>query len=194
MATSCRPRIPRAAPGCTSSFATGNGAVVFESGALNADGSVGQRQRRRRVDSSSRTTPRSRAADQVQIYESILGDANGDVTTGLLTATRYLKDNRLLPRGFDKRTADPEIAVHGGAADDARLLAGGDRVRYIVRVGGATGPFTVDAELLYQPIGFRWANNLKNYDAAEAKRFTSYYDAMSSASATTLARARTRGL
>ena len=47
-----------------------------------------------------------KAADQVQIYESIMVDQAGAVTTGLLTAVRYVKDNRLLPRGFDKRTAD----------------------------------------------------------------------------------------
>ena len=51
--------------------------------------------------------------DQVQIYESILGDADSHPTTGLLSAVRYLKDNRLLPRGFDKATADPQIAVFG---------------------------------------------------------------------------------
>jgi hypothetical protein len=49
------------------------------------------------------TTPKS-AADQVEIYESIIGDENGHVTTGLLTGVRYLKDNRLLPDGFDKQT------------------------------------------------------------------------------------------
>ena len=38
--------------------------------------------------------------DQVQIYEPILGDRTGVPTTGLLTATQYLKDNRLLPRGL----------------------------------------------------------------------------------------------
>jgi hypothetical protein len=81
------------------------------------------------------------------------------------------------------------VAVHGAAADDPDFLDGGDRVGYAVPLGGAAGPFTIDAELLYQPIGFRWANNLKRYDAAEPRRFTSYYDSMASASATMLARA-----
>ena len=43
----------------------------------------------------------------MQIYESIMGTPAGAPTTGLLQATQYLKDNRLLPRGFDKRTAAP---------------------------------------------------------------------------------------
>jgi hypothetical protein len=52
-------------------------------------------------------------------------------------------------------------------------------VRYSVDVGSAGGPFTVQVELLYQPIGFRWAQNLKAYSqASEPKRFTEYYDAM----------------
>ena len=49
-----------------------------------------------------------------------------------------------------------------------------------VAAGG--GPFQVDVELLYQPIGFRWAHNLEKYDAPEPKRFVGYYNAMSSAS------------
>ena len=48
--------------------------------------------------------------------------------------------------------------------------------------------FSVDAELLYQPIGFRWATNLKTYDAPEPRRFTGYYDAMAGSGAATLAR------
>jgi hypothetical protein len=125
----------------------------------------------------------------VQIYEDILGDARGAVTTGLLSGVRYLKDNRLLPRGFDKRTADADIAVQGEALDDADFVAAGDRVRYAVPVGSASGPFTVTAELLYQPIGFRWATNLQSYNAAEPQRFTGYYAAMASAATTTLAKA-----
>jgi hypothetical protein len=41
-----------------------------------------------------------RRPDEVQIYESVIGDQAGVPTTGLLTAVRFLKDNRLLPRGF----------------------------------------------------------------------------------------------
>ncbi|HJZ72154.1 MAG TPA: hypothetical protein VKE51_10460 [Vicinamibacterales bacterium] len=167
----------------------GSGRIVFESGALNSDGSV--RGNDNDAD-ASRFEPHYRqitTPDQVQIYESIIGDANGAVTTGLLSAVRYLKDNRLLPRGFDKRSAEPDVAVHGDAADDPDFGGATDRVGYAIAVGAAQGPFTVDAELLYQPIGYRWATNLKAYNkAAEPQRFTTYYDAMASSSATLLAR------
>jgi hypothetical protein len=163
--------------------------VVFESGALEADGSI----RGNDNDSdATRLEPHYRAlrsAGEVQIYESVMADAEGRVTTGLLAAVRYLKDNRLLPHGFDKGTAGKDIAVIGDAADDGDFSGAGDRVRYIMPVGGAQGPFTVEAELMYQPVGFRWANNLKKYEAAEARRFNGYYDAMAKSSAVALARA-----
>jgi len=126
--------------------------------------------------------------DQVQIYEPILGDPAGKPTTGLLTATQYLKDNRLLPRGFDKATAQADIAVHGGARSDADFTGAGDRVRYRVPMAGATGPFTVDVELRYQSIGYRWATNLEKYDAAEPKRFVGYYRANAQSSSELVAR------
>ena len=53
------------------------------------------------------------AADQVQIYEPIMGDTEGKVTYTLLRAATYLKDNRLLPGGADKAKLPPEIAVQG---------------------------------------------------------------------------------
>jgi hypothetical protein len=165
-----------------------DGRVVFESGALRPDGSVQGNDNDADPTKFEPHYTEVRSADEVQIYESILGDANGSVTTGLLTATQYLKDNRLLPRGFDKRTAEPDIAVHGDALDDPDFTAASDRVRYAVAIGDAQGPFSIDAELLYQPIGFRWASNLKAYDAAEPRRFTGYFDSMAAASAATLAR------
>jgi hypothetical protein len=33
----------------------------------------------------------------VQIYEAVMAGPDGAVTTGLLTAVRFVKDNRLLP-------------------------------------------------------------------------------------------------
>jgi hypothetical protein len=104
----------------------------------------------------------------------VLGDRLGAPTTGLLTAVRYLKDNRLLPRGFEKTTADAEIGVYGGAAADPDFGAGGDRTRYRVPVSGS-GPYQVDVELRYQSIGFRWAHNLERYQAPEPARFVRYY-------------------
>ena len=54
-------------------------------------------------------------------------------------------------------------------------------------VSGARGPFEIEAELWYQPIGFRWARNLDAYDTFETTRFVRYYDAMASTSALMLA-------
>jgi hypothetical protein len=107
----------------------------------------------------------------------------------LLSAVGYLKDNRLLPHGFQKQTAGKDIAVIGEAADDPNFTDAGDLVRYSVASGAARGPFRVTAELWYQPIGFRWAHNLNPYSAAETRRFVSYYESMSSGTAVVLARA-----
>jgi len=170
------------------------GRSIFESGKVNPDGSI---QGNDNDADPARFEPHYaeiRSGDEVQIYESIIGDSAGRVTTGLLTGVRYLKDNRLLPRGFDKRLAEPDVAVVGGAADDQDFAAAGDRVSVSVDIGSAPGPFVVEAELLYQPVGFRWAANLKAYDKApEPRRFTGYYEAMAPAATATLARATTSG-
>ena len=165
-------------------------ALVFESGAVDGAGAIRGNDndidpRRYEPHYEQITQP-----DQVQIYEPVLGDRSGTPTTGLLTATQYLKDNRLLPRGFEKSTAPAEIAVYGLAANDADFSQSGDQVRYAVDVSGG-GPYTVQVELLYQSIGYRWANNLDSYDAPEPKRFVSYYRSMSSTSPVLVATATT---
>jgi hypothetical protein len=163
--------------------------VVFESGALKPDGSI---QGNDNDTDLTRYEPHYqiiRSADEVQIYESILKDAHGAVTTGLLSAVGYLKDNRLLPHGFDKSTADPEIDVQGGAATDAAFNDKGHRVRYSVEIGSAKGPFEVEAQLWYQPIAYRWAKNLGAYDGAEPRRFGEYFSAAGDSSAALLLKA-----
>jgi hypothetical protein len=111
------------------------------------------------------------------------------VTTGLLQATSYLKDNRLLPRGFDKSSATSDIAVRGPAASDRNFTGDGDLVKYIIAVAEGSAPFELSVELRYQTIAFRWADNLRRYDAAEPRRFVSFYDAMAESSTAVLARA-----
>src|SRR5262249_3751089 len=126
--------------------------------------------------------------DQVQIYESVMGDTAGLPTTVLLNGVRFIKDSRLLPDGFDKATASPDIAVVGTAANDADFRGGQDRVQYVVDPGTHTGPFQIEAELRFQSIGFRWAENLRRHESAEPKRFLGYYSAMSQGSSEVLAR------
>jgi hypothetical protein len=165
------------------------GHTVFESGALNPDGSI---QGNDNDADKERFEPHYReitSGEQVEIFEPILKDSEGKVTTGLLAALGYLKDNRLLPTGFDKKTAEPDIAVAGDALDDPDFVAGGALVRYSVPIGAAEGSLHVEAELWYQPIGFRWAHNLEPYDLPDIRRFVNYYESMSANTATVLARA-----
>jgi hypothetical protein len=164
----------------------GNDRVLFESGAVRPDGSIVGNDN---DEDAARFEPHYEEitrADQVQIFESILVDWQGRVTTGLLYGVTYAKDNRILPRGFDKATAEEDVAVHGAARNDASFVGGGDRVRYRLPISG-NGAVTVSAELLYQSIGYRWADNLSNYSNREAERFLGYYRDTISGSAVTVA-------
>ena len=107
-----------------------------------------------------------------------MGDMDGQVTTTLLSGFAYLKDNRLLPVGFDKTTVEPDIAVLGSAVADVNFLGGSDVVEYWIDVGENAGPFTVAVELLYQSIGYRWAQNLAQYQAPEPEHFLDFYGAL----------------
>jgi hypothetical protein len=167
------------------------GRTVFESGRVTPEGRI---EGNAGDDAPSAFEPHYQEitrADEVQIYESIMGTPAGVPTTGLLQATRYLKDNRLLPRGFDKATASAEIAVMGTARDDGDFVGEGDRVRYRVPVA-ATGALTVAVELRYQPIAYRWAQNLASYNAKETSTFVGYYNTMAASSSVIVAKASGR--
>jgi hypothetical protein len=164
-----------------------NTRTVFESGAIAPNGGIAGNDNDADTAGVEPHHTEIRAADQVQIYESVMSDPDGRPTTGLLKAVRYLKDNRLVPRGFDKVTADPQIAVVGTAGEDADFGSGGDRVRYAIEINEADGPFRIDVELRFQVIGFRWAENLRAYKAKETSRFVSYYESMASSSSEVIA-------
>jgi hypothetical protein len=124
---------------------------------------------------------------EVQIYEAIMVNAAGEVTTGLLKGVRFVKDNRVLPTGFDKATAGADIAVKGAAAGDPEFTGGADRVRYGIDATGAPRPLRVRVQLWNQPIAFRWARNLAGFEATETDRFVRYYDAVAEMSGALLA-------
>jgi hypothetical protein len=166
------------------------GRVVFESGALRGDGSIAGNDN---DADGARFEPHYdvvTSPEEVQIYEAIMVDSRDAVTTGLLKGMRFIKDNRLLPRGFDKASADPDFAVRGAAADDANFVGGSDRVRYRIALPANTAaPLTVEAELDYESIGYRWAENLRAYGAEETQRFSRYYAENAAVSAVVIAAA-----
>ena len=166
----------------------GAGRTVFESGAVGPNGLIEGNDNDVDPLKYEPHYTEIREPQDVQIYESIMTGPDGRPTTGLLTAVQFIKDNRLLPRGFDKTSAEADIAVRGDAFRDTDFTGGGDRTQFSIDVGASSGPFEIEALLYYQPISFRWAQNLQWYEAAETRRFVSYFNAMSAGSAEVLAR------
>jgi hypothetical protein len=166
-----------------------SGRTLFESGAFDPYGRIVGNDN---DDDPTRFEPHYTEItrpDQVQIYEAVMADGVGRVTTGLMTAQRWLKENRLLPRGFDAARGGGRVAVRGSATEDSDFEPGGDRIRYAVPVDPGAGPFTVRAELWFQPIAYRWAENLDGYETFETQRFVRYYREMAGGSAMPLASA-----
>jgi len=136
------------------------GKMVFQSGKPNNDGSISGNA----ADTNSKSYEPNydviTSSDQVEIYEAIMHDSSGNVTYNLLNAAGYLKDNRLLPSGFDKTDADGDTAVIGSASDDPNFVGGSDHVTYQISVGGK-GPYTVTASLLYQSVAFQFSKDFQ---------------------------------
>ncbi len=167
-----------------------NGNLLFESGAMRSDGSIEGND-----NDAGSFEPHYQVIEhpgQVQIYEPIIADGSGKITTGLLSAVTYAKDNRVLPEGFDKATAEKAIMVHGRASEDRNYRAGSDRIRYRVATPPGVQRVDVKARLMFQTIGFRWAQNLTPYNAHETRRFLTYYNDNASTSAVILAEASRR--
>ncbi len=153
------------------------GTVVFESGALNSDGSVAGVSAD--TDSSQYELHHDiiDSPDQVQVYEAIMGDSADQVTHTLMQAARYLKDNRLLPDGFDKASAPDNISTVGAASMDSSFQQGGDTVTYQVALP-ASGEYTVFAELVYQPLAYGHIQDLfEDVELPAVDQFKTLFDA-----------------
>ena len=71
----------------------------------------------------------------------------------------------------------PDVGVYGGAAADPNFAGGSDAVTYRVSLEGATGALAVSAELLYQPLSYRFVQDMLVDGGAAAERFGGYYAA-----------------
>jgi hypothetical protein len=91
--------------------------------------------------------------DQVQIYEELVADSAGALTTSFLSLKNILKDNRLLPKGWDATGENAELLKSKGVGEDKDYSSGegSDTVTYEIPVQGA-GEIEVSATLYYQAL------------------------------------------
>ena len=155
-----------------------NGEVVFESGAVDVNGFISGNDNDAEPSLYEPHYEVISESEQVQIYEVILKNSDGEVTTTLLRAAGFLKDNRLLPEGFVMDGVDADIAPYGLVLEDSDFAGGRDEVKYSIDLSGFAGPFTIEVELLYQSISFRWAENLSGYDTELTNAFEDYYSSV----------------
>ena len=129
------------------------GKQVYENGKIRDDGSIAGVSEDANPNSYEIHYDKITSATQVQVYQAITGDADGNQTHSLLAATQFLKDNRLTPAGFNKNNVPDDVAVQGVAKTDPDFNNGSDTVTYEMTVAG-TAPYTTLVELRYQPFAF----------------------------------------
>jgi hypothetical protein len=154
----------------------GAGQVVFESGKPLADGRI---EGNDADEDLMRYEPHYDVITkpgQVQIYEGIMLNTDNEVTYTLLRAAKYVKDNRMLPMGFDKTAVPQDIAVFGMALSDEDFIGGSDRVTYRIDTSGFRGPYTMTARLLFTTVSYPFVKDLaKDEELPEVKRFLNMY-------------------
>lgn len=153
--------------------------VVWESGKVNADGSIEGIDADDNGNTFEPHYDQITAEDQVQVYEAIMGNNEGEVTYTLLRGKEYLKDNRILPTGFNKANAQADVRVVGAALSDSNFIGGSDQISY--QIGGLpAGNYTVKAELVYQTLSRAFAEDLfSDTTTPEVVDFKTMFDASS---------------
>jgi len=158
-----------------------NGSLVFHSGAMNPDFSL--------TDENPNFEPHYDLIDapgQVQIYELVPGDVNGNFTNVLERGHLGLKDNRLTPKGFS--LFDPvydTTTVIGNALNDPDFNrspsgaegTGADVVHYRIPTNGYTGFLTVTARVWYQSLPPKWMAPIFEYSSPEIDSFRAMFNA-----------------
>lgn len=124
-----------------------------------------------------------RSEGDVPIYEMVMADVNGDVTTVLERAAWPLKDNRLPPLGFTTAHVGYDTMRIAGVPPedlDFNLLQGGqgagrDVVHYHIPLHGHTGDVHVQARLYFQPVPPLWNQEMFSMNGPFIDAFRTMY-------------------
>ncbi|MBK9177707.1 MAG: hypothetical protein IPM46_15525 [Flavobacteriales bacterium] len=157
------------------------GDTVFKSGMLNGEDEV--------EGHDSPYEPHHdviTSGGQVQIYELVMGDVNGDVTTVLERAKEPLKDNRLAPVGFTSaHFAYDTTLVAGVPASDLDFNrnafgeegTGADVVRYHVPITGVPDALRAFARVWFQPVPPGWNAEMFSHSHPDIDAFRDMLEA-----------------
>jgi len=154
-----------------------NNNTVFESGSWDNDGKIiGMDLPYERHYSSINLE------DEVQIYEAVPVDINGNVTYTLLKASTFIKDNRIPPIGFKtSHNSYDTTAIFGNALSDPDFNrangyegTGTDITKYRIPVIGIT-QVNIAVEICYQTLKPEVAEYLSGMSSLDINRFNWMY-------------------
>ncbi len=116
--------------------------------------------------------------DEIQIYEAVPVDINGNVTYTLLKASTFVKDNRIPPIGFKTaHSSYDSTAIFGNALNDPDFNksagyegTGTDITTFRIPVTGLTA-VRITAEVCYQTLKPEIAEYLSGMNSLDINRF-----------------------
>lgn len=121
---------------------------------------------------------------QVQIYEMVMGDVNGDKTTVLERSASKLKDNRIPPKGFTTQHYTYDTCfIAGNALTDPDFNKNGivegtgmDTVHFHVPLNGYSGIVNISAAVYYQAVPPSWLTEMFAYNSAQIDTFRQMFN------------------
>ncbi|MCB0705471.1 MAG: T9SS type A sorting domain-containing protein [Saprospiraceae bacterium] len=126
-----------------------------------------------------------RSEEEVQLYELVMGDVNGDVTTVLERADHPIKDNRLSPKGFTtnhpvydttriagQALLDPDFNIDEFGAEGS----GADILTYRLASWNFTQDTRVLVRVFYQSAPPKWMLEMFSESSPEIDAFKSMFD------------------
>lgn len=158
-----------------------NGDTIFATGLFDANGNLRNYNQPYQQHYNIITD-----TNQVQVYEIVMGDINGNKTTVLERANITLKDNRLLPAGFTSThyTYDT-VKVVGDALTDINFNKDGsgvegtgkDIINFNIAMNGYNGTVNVTAAVYYQSVPSTWLTEMANFSTQPITDFMNMYNA-----------------
>lgn len=113
---------------------------------------------------------------QVQVYEAVMGDQANRFTHAITQAKGWLKDNRLLPKGYQNDHPEAGYTKPIGLNDDPDFNAGSDRVQYLITLAEGKQVERLQIKLVYQTLGARFMRSLFQVDVPEVAAFRTMYE------------------